>query len=120
MYTYKYTGENSLRFNHPEFLEEIIDVEVKALDDMVFSEPVGLIKIDTEGYENLVLVGAVKTIIKYKPRIILEVHHGLRTVKEELKILYDILHTMGYRVRVVFKQETGQPMIVADYVGVRD
>ena len=119
MYTYKCTGENSLRFNHPEFLEEIIDVEVKALDDMVFTEPVGLIKIDTEGYENLILVGAVKTIIKYKPRIILEVHRGQRKLEDEEQILFDILHTLGYRVRVYYKKETGQPIMIADYVGVR-
>ena len=118
LYLYDFTGENSMRFRHPDFLKDTIKVKVKALDNIELAMPVGLIKIDTEGYENLVLVGAVKTIIRYKPRIILEVHNGMRKLEDEERILFDILHTLGYRVRVYHKKETGQPIMVADYAGV--
>ena len=118
LYLYDFTGENSMRFRHSDFLKDTIKVKVKALDNIELAMPVGLIKIDTEGYENLVLVGAVKTIIRYKPRIILEVHNGMRKLEDEERILFDILHTLGYRVRVYHKKETGQPIMVADYAGV--
>jgi FkbM family methyltransferase len=42
--------------------------------DSALSEPVDLIKIDVEGYEGHVLVGAEKMLAEYRPVLFLEVH----------------------------------------------
>lgn len=47
-------------------------VPLKRLDDMTLPSPVDFIKIDCEGYEEHVLVGAEGTILRNKPTIIVE------------------------------------------------
>lgn len=50
------------------------DVEVRTLDS--FEKAPDLIKIDTEGHELFVLMGAIETIRRYKPVIIVEQKPG--------------------------------------------
>ena len=52
--------------------ERFIEVEVKKLDAILIKNKIKLIKIDTEGSEDNVLLGAKITIKKNKPIIILE------------------------------------------------
>lgn len=47
-------------------------VDLKRLDDITLPPPVDFIKIDCEGYEEHVLVGAEQTILRHKPTIIVE------------------------------------------------
>ena len=117
MFLHRRTEKNGLRLRYEDWTTRTIMVEVRPLDEFCFSKPIGLIKVDTEGYEGLVLAGAVKTVSRDKPRIILEVHSGQHSKKEEIKVLSDILHTMGYRIRIKFKKENKQPIIIADYRG---
>lgn len=42
------------------------------IDDLKISSPLGLLKLDLEGYEYYALLGARKTIEKYKPVIVIE------------------------------------------------
>ena len=71
-----------------DFIGETADVQIKTLDSHVFLERIGLIKIDTEGYEVPILKGAMKTILSHKPRLILEVHEPYEANTEEiLKLL---------------------------------
>jgi len=49
------------------------EVEIKTLDDFEFDR-VDFIKIDTEGYDLFVMRGAVKTIRKFRPKILFELH----------------------------------------------
>jgi FkbM family methyltransferase len=76
-----------------------IDIPVRSLDSLGIS-CVGVIKIDTEGYEIPILHGAKATIEKYRPRLIIEVHRGTgkaaATFDEELQRIQAILKELGY------------------------
>ena len=69
---------------------------------------VGVIKIDTEGYETLILQGAKETIQKYKPRLVIEVHKktgkAAQTFEEEKKRIGKILQSLGYSWTVYCRQ----------------
>lgn len=54
--------------------------EIKALDNLNLGK-VDLIMVDTEGYELNVIRGAVKTIMEYKPVLVLEFHNKRLTYK---------------------------------------
>ncbi|MGC9123924.1 MAG: FkbM family methyltransferase [Thermoplasmata archaeon] len=66
--------------------------ETKRLDDFEF-ERVDLIKIDVEGFELDVLEGAKKTIMKHRPKIILEVHS-----KDLFKGCTEFLKKLDYKI----------------------
>ncbi|GEM_PF-2506915 len=69
------------------------EVDVLPLDDFKIKN-VDLIKIDAEGTEGLILIGAMKTINKYKPLLLVEV--GAKCNREPLRwMLEDVL---GYNV----------------------
>ena len=53
--------------------EESIVVECRPIDSIGLSD-VDFIKIDVEGAEYRVLLGALKTIVLYRPRMIIEIH----------------------------------------------
>ena len=71
--------------------DELIKEEIliKKLDDLQLE--VDLIKIDTQGFEFPVLQGAIKTIVRCKPVIILEIE-----VKKQFNILSSFLTNLGY------------------------
>ena len=71
-------------------------VRVRTLDALARAEslhPPGVIKIDVEGAEALVLRGGRETIARYRPRLAIELH-GPDTAREVLPIL----HEHGYAV----------------------
>jgi FkbM family methyltransferase len=80
-------------------IEEKIDVSLTTIDSLNL-EKVDFIKIDVEGYESLVIKGAMETIKRCKPVITMEVwkdHHGntdIEYTKNQFKSLLDI----GYNV----------------------
>lgn len=72
--------------------------------DSLELEKLDFIKIDVEGYEPHVIAGAMDTIKRLRPVIIMECfknHHGETLSKEELEEKYTELITMGYRVEHV-------------------
>ena len=73
---------------------ETIEVATYRLDSFSFGD-VGVIKIDTEGYETPILEGAALTISKSNPLLIIEVHHGIgkaaKTFEEEQQKIQQIL-----------------------------
>lgn len=89
-------------------------VFVRTLDSFDFMN-VGLIKIDTEGYEVPILLGARKTILEYKPRLIIEVH---TPYDEEMKEITKILKELKYRWIVKrkrrFRCANPQPHIIGE------
>jgi len=52
---------------------ELFEISIQPLDSFNITN-VGLIKIDVEGMEELVIEGALNTIDKYKPVLIIEIH----------------------------------------------
>ena len=72
--------------------------KIKALDSFTL-EGVGLIMCDTEGYELNVVKGALETIKKFKPVLVLEFHNRNLTKKfgYTLKHLQDYVESLGYR-----------------------
>ena len=98
---------------------ETIDIAIRSLDSLSLSE-IGVIKIDTEGYEIPILLGAQKTIEREKPRLVIEVHKetgkAARTFKEELERITAVLGNFGYawidRYRYVGLHAV-QPFVIA-------
>jgi len=113
LYLHKRSVLNSLRTQSNEFTGRSIKVSIVPLDEFNFRN-VGIIKMDTEGYESNILKGAIETILRYKPRLIIEVHQGLRALREELEILTNILIEYGYKWKAEYKRDSGQPILIAD------
>lgn len=80
---------------------------MKRLDDYAF-ENVDFVKVDTEGYELFVLKGAEKTLLKWKPVMVVEQkpHHGGKYGLSDTAAL-DYLKSLG----AVVKEE-----IVGDFI----
>jgi FkbM family methyltransferase len=97
-----------------------IDIPLRSLDSLDIPN-IGIIKIDTEGYETPILQGAKETIEKNKPRLIIEVHKAsgkaAKTFPEELqrirKILKDYNYTWESYCRRISLRDL-QPHIVAE------
>lgn len=69
--------------------------EIRTIDSFNFSN-IDFIKIDAEGYENLIIKGAMQTIKEYKPVILYEnKHHGLRYGYDNQAVLNRLQH-LGY------------------------
>jgi len=79
-------------------------IETKKLDDFSFPA-LNLLKIDTEGFELDVLEGALATINKFKPKIILEVHS-----KKLKKECIEILKPLGYNKIIYGRKEKNDKM----------
>jgi FkbM family methyltransferase len=52
-----------------------VNVPLAALDEFWDNEPIGVIKIDIEGHEDEFLLGAQKTILKWRPIIYMEINN---------------------------------------------
>ena len=115
MYVHKNSVLNSLRIVRKDLFLYKVRVQINKLDNFKFEEKIGLIKIDTEGYESEILIGAEETILRDKPKLIIEVHHGLRPLGLELKILFDRVQKYGYdNIRAEYKKVCGQPILIAE------
>lgn len=67
-----------------------VQVPMVALDD-VLEGPVGMIKIDVEGYEGEVLAGARRVIERCKPRLFVEIHPRMLAPGHTVDSLFDFL-----------------------------
>lgn len=92
------------------FIGKSIKVSMKTLDSFKF-ENIGLIKIDTEGYEFPILLGAKETIERCKPRIVIEVHPPY---EQQILIIEKLMKRMGYVIIRKYKLGTYQPILVCE------
>ena len=71
------------------------DVNVKKLDNLQFENPISFIKIDVEGHEIEVIEGAIETINKNKPILLVEIEerHSKKKVIDTIKFI----NTLGYK-----------------------
>ncbi len=70
-------------------------VNVKKLDDFRFENPISFIKIDVEGHELEVIEGAIATINKNKPILLVEIEerYSKRKVIDTIKFV----NALGYK-----------------------
>ncbi len=91
-----------------------VDVETRTLDWLVEEQGLGsvdLIKVDVEGCEYFMLMGATSTIKKYKPRLLVEIH----TVEAALKCS-ELLASWGYKWEILTELPEGRREIIAWHV----
>ena len=76
------------------------DVEQVTLDDELAGEPsVGLIKIDCEGFEHRILLGARRVLAEQRPRLFIELHpEMIQRVGDTPEALCRLLHDSAYDV----------------------
>ncbi|MFQ5910163.1 MAG: FkbM family methyltransferase [Thermoplasmata archaeon] len=91
-------AHNSLIKKAPDFSGRKIRIPVRHLDSYQFAVPVGLIKVDVEGYEAQVLSGAKRTIEQHRPRIIAEIHPPYESNREAVS---KILSMHGYSLSTI-------------------
>ena len=83
-----------------------LTVDACRLDDLIATgkiPPPGLIKIDVEGAEELVLEGGLNLLMKYRPNIILEAH-SQKLASQCIRVLKDA----GYEVEPLNQQTSAE------------
>jgi FkbM family methyltransferase len=103
------SGENTLSNSHWRIPRaKNIQVPVVTLDSFCRSQSIepDLIKIDVEGFEYQVLAGCVQTLIRARPRIVVELHptHWLELGTTESKFTR-LLDQTGYRYVALEEQK---------------
>jgi FkbM family methyltransferase len=84
--------------NDPGGRRKALQIVVKRLDDYAFAD-VGIIKVDVEGHEFEVLEGAIETISREKPLLLVEIeqrHLKGRTIEEVFGLIQSLGYSGGY------------------------
>lgn len=90
-----------------------INVKVRRLDDLVTEhgwQGIGLVKIDVEGAEHLVLRGAVEMLRRDHPLLLVEIHSVACMLHVQ-----ELLHPMGYRAELLHEEDARRAFILARY-----
>ena len=90
-----------VRENEESVAGDAVQVPMVTLDDAL-TGPVDLIKVDVEGYEEEVLLGAVKTLQACRPALFVEIHPRLMTSGRSVDRVINLL--VGYDPEVEFYQ----------------
>jgi FkbM family methyltransferase len=99
------------------------DAEQVTLDDELAGEgPIGLIKIDCEGYEHKILLGARRVLAEQRPTLFIELHpEMIRRVGDTPEGLCRLLHDSAYEVECWNFQRTRHaallPRLLSRYGG---
>jgi len=88
---------------HPENYETR-QVQVRRLDDVMnaldIDGRIGFVKIDTEGFETLVIEGGLETLRRHRPKLVMEFWpYGLKHAGESPAQVLELLTGLGYRLR---------------------
>lgn len=89
-----------------------VEVPVARLDDLLADNPIRLtlLKADVEGAELTTLIGARRTIRKYKPRVVMAVYHDQDNVAEIQDFLSRTRPEYRFRTRGI--AENGNPVLL--------
>lgn len=98
--SFQLIDENYVQPKAERKVRALVDIDVKKLDSFTF-ENVDLIKIDVEGWEYEVVEGAVETIKKHKPVLMIEilVDHPNKTLRSSYDFtkLNTLLKELNYK-----------------------
>ncbi|MDR2599827.1 MAG: FkbM family methyltransferase [Oscillospiraceae bacterium] len=103
-------GDGHATFNKLETPHDSISVSVKTLDSFNFTN-VSFIKIDVEGYEDCVLLGAKQTIIQNKPIMLIEIARCSEKQNKEIISTVDVVNfvnELGYKCYAVVNGSLSQ------------
>jgi FkbM family methyltransferase len=95
----------------PHGTADRVKVDVRTLDSYVRESklPPRLVKIDTEGTELQVLLGAAETIERHRPALLIEMNPvSARRAKTPLDEIVRFLHEHAYTIRVLKKMQMGR------------
>ena len=84
-------NENLLENNN----YSLFKVRSEKLDNLIKNENIGFIKIDVEGHEKSVLVGAEKIIKKCKPNLLVEIEE--RHTNNKVQNIVNFINDLGYK-----------------------
>jgi FkbM family methyltransferase len=97
------TNTERVHARHLGRLMDTAGARAVSLDEYLESAPVpslALIKVDVDGHECSVLRGALGTITRFRPVIVMEIApYVLREVGHELVDLVDVVTSLGYELR---------------------
>ena len=70
-------------------------VKTKKLDNILINKNIGFIKIDVEGHEKNVIIGAENIIKKNKPNLLIEIEE--KHTKEKVEDVIIFINDFGYK-----------------------
>jgi FkbM family methyltransferase len=111
---YEHEGQNTLgSFSYAGVeLSHTEKVKVRRLDDLVIEEglrSVDVIKLDVEGAEYSALRGARRTLVEFRPLLLIEIFDtALRHQGSSAADVLEFLKSLGYRI-YAFDQVSGRP-----------
>lgn len=84
------------------FIQQGNDVTIMPIDDLNLYQ-VDLIKIDCEGFELNILKGAINTLKKFKPKLVIEINSGaLNREGVTPEHVYSFLRELGYKYKNIY------------------
>lgn len=106
-----YTTMSEQQLSELDFTD--VSVEIVALDEFVHNSNFipACIKIDVEGAEHLVLMGAINTLKQYHPILLIELHSILCAVAS-----VKILIPLGYKIELLHLEPDGRCFVGATFV----
>jgi FkbM family methyltransferase len=98
---------------------EKVEIPCRTLDDIVAERNlsrIDLIKIDVEGFEREVLLGGRATLMRYRPKLIIEWHNAFFDKRPgSAQVLYDLLTgELGYSLHRIERGATTRPVVLDD------
>lgn len=77
---------------------DAFSVQVSTVDDYTGGTPIGMIKLDTDGYEHKVMSGAARTIQQWRPFILCEFSEYIERVSGSAKDFIGLINHLEYDV----------------------
>lgn len=80
-------------------------VEITTIDSLHL-EKIDFIKIDVEGMELDILIGAIETLKKFKPKLLIEINdYTLKAAKIERNYIFSLLDELGYKYENIYNDQ---------------
>lgn len=106
-------GKNITRFCKEDSFE--FPVKTNTIDNLFLNTQIDLIKIDTEGSEYNILIGARNTIEKYKPKILLEYEErNLNQCGHNIEDLNKFIEEINYEITWI--SESGRDVFIEEKI----